>query len=85
MKALIEINIMYTTEKNEEYKLRQMANDVIQESAGKFGYYFSRVKRIFFSIFNYLLVISMVSVQAIVEPSIISWIFFALNLINFSY
>lgn len=85
MKALIEINIMYTVEKQDEYKLRMMANSVLQESTGKFGYYAARSSKIFFGIFNYIVIISLVAVQSIMEPSIIAWVFFALNLINLSY
>ena len=57
----------------------------MQEKAGKLGYYASRVNRIFFGIFNYVVIIALVGVQAIVAPSIITWVFFALNLINLSY
>lgn len=85
MKALIDVNIMYTTEKVGEYRLRQQAQHVLQEKAGKLGYYASRVSRIFFGIFNHAVIIALVGVQAIVEPSIITWVFFALNLINLSY
>ena len=46
MKLLIELNIMYTTEKAEEYKLRMAANSVMAESTGKAGYYFKRTMRI---------------------------------------
>ena len=38
MKLLIEINIMYTDEKAEEYKLRMAANRVVAESTGKVCY-----------------------------------------------
>ena len=32
-----------------------------------------------------MVIISLVAVQSILEPSIIAWVFFALNLINLSY
>jgi hypothetical protein len=76
---------MYTDEKGEEYKLRMAANTVLTESTGKAGYYMKRLTKILIGIFNYLVVISLVAVQSIVEPSIITWVFFALNLVNLSY
>jgi hypothetical protein len=85
MKLLREINIIYTTEKQSEYKLRQEAKHVVAEKTGKLGYYFNRVKRIFVGIFNYLVIIGLVLVQGICQPSIITWMFFSLNLINLSY
>lgn len=85
MKLLREINIMYTKEKKSEYKLRQEALHVVAEKTGKLGYYFARVKRIFLGLFNYFVIVSLVAVQAITKPSIITWMFFCLNLLNLSY
>jgi hypothetical protein len=85
MKLLIELNIMYTDEKNEEYKLRMAANTVLTESTGKAGYYFKRALRIFVGVFDILVIISLVVVQSLIDPSIISWLFFVLNLVNLSY
>ena len=85
MKILVEINIMYTDEKHNEYKLRQEASRVLQDKSGKLGYYAKRVKNIFFGLFNYAVVIALVMVQGLVQPSIITWFFLALNLLNFSF
>lgn len=82
MRALREINIMYTTEALEEYKLRQQAYHIIEEKTGKLGYYFNRFKKIFLGIFNTFVIIALVCVQYITTPSIITWLFFALNLFN---
>lgn len=62
MKILIEINLMYTVEKKNEYKLRQEAIHILSEKAGKFGYYAARFNRIFFGIFNYVVIVSLVLV-----------------------
>lgn len=85
MKLLREVNIMYTTESLSEYRLRQEALHVLAEKTGSLGYYFARVKRIFLGIFNKLVIAALVCVQAITQPSIITWFFFALNLMNLSY
>ena len=66
MKILCEINIMYTTEKHHEYKMRQDAKTVLQEKTGRLGYYAARFSRIFFGIFNYIIVIALVMVQGLV-------------------
>lgn len=62
MKILVEINIMYTTEKHNEYKLRQEAKRVLQDKSGKLGYYAARVSRIFFGIFNSAVIVALILV-----------------------
>jgi hypothetical protein len=82
MRFLREVNIIYTKEKLEEYKLRQSAIHVVEEKAGKAGYYFNRFKSIFAGIFQSFVIIALVCVQYITAPSIITWLFFVLNLLN---
>jgi len=60
LRFLREINIMYTTEKANEYKLRETAKHIIAEKTGKFGYYMARVGRIFKGIFDYAILIAMI-------------------------
>lgn len=85
MKFLIEINHLYTTEKLEEYKLRQEANHVIADRTGSAGTWFSRFKTVFMGIFNKVVIIGLVTVQGITEVSFIAWLFLALNLVNLAY
>lgn len=65
--------------------MRIEAKRVLEEKTGKLGYYAARTSRIFFGIFNYAIIVSLVLVQGIVHPSIITWFFLALNLINLSF
>lgn len=85
MKILMEINILYTTEKKSTYKLREEAKRVLQEKSGKLGYYYRRFKNIFLGIFNKAVIVALIMVQGIVQPSLITWLFLALNLLNFSF
>ena len=66
MKLLLEINAMYTTAKLDEYKLRQEAQYVLKQKSGRLGYYAGRVSRIFFGLFNYVVIVALVGVQLLV-------------------
>jgi hypothetical protein len=85
MRMLKEVNIMYTKEKESEYKLREEAKHIIAEKTGKLGYYANRIRRIAMGLFNYAVIVALVLVQYITEPSIITWLFFALNLTNLAF
>lgn len=85
LRILKEINIMYTTERVNEYRLRREALHIAKKQTGKLGYYVNRVRRIFLGLFNYVVIVALVVVQVIIEANIITWLFFCLNLTNLAY
>jgi len=85
MNFLNDINVMYKNDKGEVDYWTKEAVSVLEEKMGKANYYFSRFKKIAFGLFTYFIVFSMIFVQGLTEPSIITWIFMALNLVNMAY
>jgi len=85
MNFLNEINVMYRKNKGEVEYWQKECYHVLEEKMGRAQYYFSRVKRIFVGAFTYVVIFSMILVQGITTASVITWIFFALNLINMAF
>jgi hypothetical protein len=83
IRALREVNFIYTIEKKETNNLRRECEQVVKEKTGQLGYYWSRVKRIVLGIFTYAIVFLMIGMQLFQEVNIISWLFFVLNLLSF--
>jgi hypothetical protein len=56
---------MYKNDKGEvEYWQKESIN-VLEEKMGKVNYYFSRVKKIVFGIFTYVIIFSMIFIQGL--------------------
>jgi len=82
MYVLNQINIMYTSSREEVDKIEAECYHYLD---GKGMYYLLRVKKIVVGFATYLIVFALILVQGITTPSIISWIFLTLNLINMAF
>jgi len=78
------VNDMFK-QKKEIIKLTELTSLAMKDKYERAIYYYGRVERIIKSLLIFAILILMIYMQSTIEISIINWVFFVLNTINFAF